>query len=438
MIDSNTRFPSEPEKPLPKPDFDPNVRQPEGSLWGVHDPAIFHDPTSGNYYLYCTSALCYKSEDLISWTQIDNLVKSPPQESIDWVGGDHIWAPDIIKVGNEYRLYCSSSKWGVKRSCIFLAVSDNAEGPFIPRGCVIKTDDESPANGIDANLIIDEHTGNHYMSYGSFWHGCFLLKLDPETGLSAEEGAGKQISARPLWLDASVEGPYIKYNPDTNFYYLFVSYGSLNFDYNIRVGRSKNIEGPYLDFNGRSMTDLTDTNNDVGYMLHCGYQFENTQAWMAPGHNSVLRDFDNAWYLISHIRQHNFHHPEASTMHCHKIFWSDDGWPLLNPCQYAKEKDADFAIEDIHGRYDRIKLVPMVPQGILTSVPMFLLPDGLLEMCSVRGSWQLLDGQTLQITYGNVIEKYHITPAWDYERWCPTIAITGIDQFGIGVKAKKI
>ena len=42
-------------------------------------------------------------------------------------GSEDIWAPDIVKVGKEYRLYCSNSSWGVRQSCIFLAVADRPE-----------------------------------------------------------------------------------------------------------------------------------------------------------------------------------------------------------------------------------------------------------------------------------------------------------------------
>ncbi len=59
-------------------------------------------------------------------------------ESVEWTGSEDIWAPDIVKVGKEYRLYCSNSSWGVRQSCIFLAVADRPEGPFEPKGVCLK------------------------------------------------------------------------------------------------------------------------------------------------------------------------------------------------------------------------------------------------------------------------------------------------------------
>lgn len=51
---------------------------------------------------------------------------------------EDIWAPDIVKVGKEYRLYCSNSSWGVRQSCIFLAVADRPEGRSNPKGVCLK------------------------------------------------------------------------------------------------------------------------------------------------------------------------------------------------------------------------------------------------------------------------------------------------------------
>lgn len=436
------QFPEQPPRMLPMPDakivFGPKANPAKAGIWGSHDPAIYHDPVSGNYYTYCTGAVARRSADLIHWETIGKVVENPPKESMDWVGSDGIWAPDIIKVGDEYRLYCSNSTWGVRQSCIFLAVADNAEGPFIPRGCVIKTTEEGPVNAIDANLITDVSTGEQYMLYGSFWGGCHMLKLDPETGLAAEAGIGKCVARRPQWADCAIEGPYIIYNPDNEYYYLFVSYASLKSDYNIRVGRSKCVTGPYYDHNGRDMTDLDDFHNEVGYMLSCGYRFDGSQGWMGPGHNSVLRDFDGRWYLVCHIRPYNFKVPQFSTMHIRQIFWTPDGWPVANPECYAGEIMQPMEKSWLVGHYERIKLTPTVPQGVLNSVPMDLLEDGRMESCSIRGHWEMVDDTTLMIHYGNVVETYRVVPAWDWERWQPTIAITGKDQYGVAVWGKQV
>ena len=67
----------------------------------THDPAIFRDPVSKNYYVYSTGAICKRSKDLLHWESLGKVVDMPPKESVDWTNSDDIWAPDIIKTGAE-------------------------------------------------------------------------------------------------------------------------------------------------------------------------------------------------------------------------------------------------------------------------------------------------------------------------------------------------
>lgn len=434
-------FPHPEKAPAGKPAFHPGFHDselPKDSVWLAHDPAIFKDPESGYYYAYCTHYKFYRSKDMITWENMGKLMEAPPEDAVEWTHSKDMWAPDIMKVGKEYRLYCSNSSFGVQQSVIFLAVADHPEGPFIPRGTVLKTNDTSPVNGIDANLVVEEETGTPYMVYGSFWGGCHILKLDMETGLAAEEGIGTCLARRPKFMDTAVEGPYIRYNKETGYYYLFVSYGSLNSDYNIRVGRSKTITGPYLDHNGRDMRDMDDIDNRIGFMPACGYHFEGDTAYMGPGHNSVLCDDDGRWYLICHIREANFHHPEISLMHIYQMFFTKEGWPVLNPMRYAGEKRQKLERKDIVGQYDRIRLAPAMPQGVTNSVSLKLNANGRMECCSIVGSWEMSGEDMIRITYGPVTEELIVCPAWDWEKMEPTLALTGTDSRGICIWGKKI
>lgn len=427
--------PTEPGKPDGKNE---RATQKELGLWYAHDPAIFKDEKTGYYYTYCTGAVCRRSEDLIHWELVGKVVDEPPKESSDWVGGTDIWAPDIVKVGDEYRLYCSNSTWGVRQSCIFLVVSNHPEGPFEPRGCVLKTTDEMPVNAIDANIITDVKTGDMYMVYGSFWGGCHILKLDPATGLAVENGIGQCVARRPGWMSAAIEGPYIIYNTEMEYYYLFVSYGSLKSDYQVRVGRSKKVTGPYLDYRGRDMTDVTDTENEVGLLLMAGYGWNDGTAYMAPGHNSVLHDSDDNWYIVCHIREKNFTgQGEPSTMQVRKIFWSTDGWPMVSAQPYAGEQEQSIQESDLIGFYERITFANELPQGIRTAVPMKLGPGGYYENCSIQGKWKM-ERDILKIEYGPHKEEARVSVVWDAQRKCPTIAIAGISNRGINFWAKRI
>lgn len=435
---NNIIYPAAPPKEPAKPTFDKDKQPEKLGLWLTHDPAIFRDPVSKNYYIYTTGAGCYCSPDLLNWTNLGKVVNDPPQEAIDWTNSHAIWAPDIVKVGDEYRLYCSNSSWGVQQSCIFLAVADKPEGPFTPRGCVLKTSNQVPVNGIDANIIEDADTGEQYMLYGSFWGGCYIIKLNKETGLADKEGIGTCVATRPNFTMRSIEGPYMIYHPDTKYYYLFVSYGSLKSDYNIRVGRSRNVTGPFYDYNGRVMTDEEDYDNTIGMMISCGYRWYDGTPYMAPGHNSVLRDFDGRMFLVSHIREMNFtDKPEPSTTQIRELYLTPDEWIIAAAQPYAGEKLQPLTEESLLGNYERISLTPSVPQGIQCAHPFKLMQNGRFEAASVVGTWKMVSDNALTIQYGNTSEYIIVSPGWDKELDHPTIMMSGLSGKGICTWYKK-
>ncbi len=435
---STITYPSMPPHLPPKPASRARDLCSANGTWFTHDPAIFRDAESGRYYLYSTGAFCQRSEDLIHWEYVGKVVERPPEESVQWTGSEDIWAPDIVKTGNEYRLYCSNSSWGVRQSCIFLAVSSSPEGPFIPRGCVLKTTDEMPVNAIDANIIEDADTHDMYMLYGSFWGGCHMIRLDRQTGLAAESGIGVCVARRPAYTDRSIEGPYMIYHRESGYYFLFVSYGSLKSDYNIRVGRSRSITGPFLDYHGRDLADIRDDDCSTGLMISCGYRWLDGIPYMAPGHNSVLQDSDGRMFLVSHIRQLNFYGtPEPSLLQIRQLYMTPDHWPIASSQPYAGESLQPLTAEDTAGYYERICLAPTVPQGIQHAHPCVLADNGRLEICSVTGTWRMADPHTVILQYGNTTERLTASPGWDHELDRPTLLLSGLTDQGICTWYKK-
>ena len=405
----------------------------------VHDPAIFEDKASKKFYIYGTGAVAFSSPDLIHWKSIGAVVDKPLEEAMNHTNSDAIWAPDIVKVNNEYRLYCSNSSWGVRQSCIFMAVADNPLGPFIPKASILKTTNEGNVNAIDANIIEDYETKEQYMVYGSFWGGIHMLKLDKNTGLALDgQGVGKQIACRPKWNDGAIEGPYIIYHPDTDYYYLFVSYGSLTADYNIRVGRSKCITGPYLDYNGKDMVDIEDESCTRGLMISCGYRYLTGQAYMGPGHNSVLLRENGEMFLVSHIRKLSFNaDPGPGLLQIRKMIMTPDGWPIALGQPYNAETLLRVRDDLLIGEYERIELRPSIPQGIQHAHPMKLLPDGRLEMASVIGTWRRIGDYEMELTYGPIKEFVHFEKGLDKEKNRTTVVMGGLTNQGICTWGKK-
>lgn len=405
----------------------------------VHDPAIYEDPSSHEFFIYGTEAISYTSDDLIHWHALGKVVEAPPASAKEHTKSASIWAPDIVKVGDEYRLYCSNSSWGVCNSCIFLATSKTPNGPFIPKGIVHKTDNTSDTNSIDANIIEEHETGRQFMVYGSFWSGVHIIELNRETGYAIEgQGNGKQIASRPLWNDGAIEGPYIIYHPDTEYYYLFVSFGSLKSDYNIRVGRSKSVTGPYLDYEGKDLNDVTDENCTRGLMISCGYRWLSGTAYMGPGHNSVLLRDNGDMFLVSHIRKLSFNaDPGPGLLQIRKLIMTPDGWPIALSQPYNAETLLKVRDDLIYGDYERIELRPSIPQGISHAHPMTLFENGRLEIASVIGSWERTGDHTMVFKYGPITEYVHFEKGYDKEKNQTTIIMGGLTSQGITTWAKK-
>ena len=107
---------------------------------------------------------------------------------------------------------------------------------------------------VDPCTFFDKE-GKLWMVYGSYSGGIYILEMNPDTGFPLEgQGYGKKLLGKN---HARIEGPYILYSPDTDYYYLFLSFGGLgaNDGYNIRVCRSKSPDGPYEDALGQDMID---------------------------------------------------------------------------------------------------------------------------------------------------------------------------------------
>jgi len=341
--------------------------------WGAvnaHDPSIVRGD-DGKWYVFSTDASVGDvhrcgvqvrvSEDLIHWdylgTAFDDYETACAAEisaaGLDPSKHQGLWAPEAVKVGNQWRLYYSASTFGSSRSVIGMAVSESVTGPWEDRGIVIRSDANavSKPNAIDPCLFTDP-SGKQYMTWGSFFGGIWLTALD-EDGFA--EGEAVRIAG---FRGCRAEGSYLIWLPQTEYYYLFVSYGSLSEDYNIRVGRSKNIEGPYLDANGRSLADLVAANEDrIGVKLMGGYHLRHepgsgfSKGIKAPGHCSVAVDGDRLW-LCHHTRTQSL--PGYwFAMQIRPMLLSRDGWPLVMPMSYRGE---DFApVTDIpEGEYNLI------------------------------------------------------------------------------------
>ena len=288
----------------------------------VHDPSVMFD--NGVYYIYGSHMQAAKSTDLQDWKLFSKLDKCTLQpnyalefkEAMTFAQTGTFRAPDVIRLadGRYYMFYCCC-EGSSPLSALGLAVSDSPEGPFGNVQILLKSgyegyDATKYPNAIDPCVFFDKTGERLFMVYGSYCGGILLLERGPETGLIKEGQA--EYGVRLLGGNhARIEAPYIVYNKDTDYYYLFLSFGGLNVDdgYNLRVCRSRNVEGPYEDALDHDMRDCMcrpgNFWNDAdvepyGVKLMGGYTFGG-QVIRSPGHNSAI-EADGQWFLIHHTR----------------------------------------------------------------------------------------------------------------------------------------
>nr|WP_235816354.1 arabinan endo-1,5-alpha-L-arabinosidase [Bacteroides ihuae] len=445
--------------------------------WGtynVHDPACkkFGD----YYYMYSTDAIyaenkeeakekgvplgyiqVRRSKDLVYWEFVGWAFPEIPQEAVQWVhknangrGATNIWAPYIIKYNDTYRLYYCVSAFGQKASYIGLTESDSPEGPWIQKGCVLKTNDKTLMNAIDPSVIVDASTGKWWMHYGSFFGGLYCVQLNNETGLTKKVGdKGHLVARRANYTKDNLEAPEIVYSPELKKYFLFVSYDPLMTTYNIRVGRSDSPEGPFLDYTGQALADTT--NNFP--ILTAPYQFKNHPGWAGTGHCGVWREDDGRFFMFHQARLSPDN--QLMVLHVRQVYFNADGWPVVSPERYTANKLVNISRKEIVGRWEIIRIQePRHERNLeggqvlwgegglnenelnVSSLYSFR-DDGILEEA---GNWMFdANKKILDIRIGEeVIKNLIIFAGHDWENQKETVLFTGLDSKGRSVWGKRI
>ena len=200
----------------------------------VHDPVMIKERDT--YYLFCTGRgiSVYSSTDMKNWKMGEPVFENPPQWAIDAIPGfrGHIWAPDISYHNGQFYLYYSVSAFGKNTSCIGVATNKtlNISSPdfnWVDHGKVIQSvPGRDLWNAIDPNLAFD-NSGQPWMTFGSFWSGMKLVKMDsglisiaqPEEWytIAKRERSFKTTDADPG--EGAIEAPFI-FKKNGFFYFL--------------------------------------------------------------------------------------------------------------------------------------------------------------------------------------------------------------------------
>jgi arabinan endo-1,5-alpha-L-arabinosidase len=291
----------------------PNPGVVTGATSPVHDPEVVKKP-DGTYLLAHTgdNITLKTSADRTAWGSAG--VAFP--NGMPWVHGytnnsDNVWAPDITYANGRYYMYYSASTFGSNNSAIFLATSTTgAAGSWTNQGLVIASTTSNDWNAIDPNLVIDQ-SGAWWLSFGSFWSGIKMIRIDSSTGLRS----GTSFSGIAGRGGGAIEAPTIHYR--NGYYYLFASFDACcqgaSSTYRVMVGRSTAINGPYVDRNGVAMTSGGGTEVLAGHGSFHG-----------TGHQAVLADND-ADVLFYH------YYDDAGAPHLgiNLLAYDSESWPYV-------------------------------------------------------------------------------------------------------------
>ena len=467
------------------------------NLANVHDPSV--EKCGDYYYMYQTDAsygnatdghghfFYRRSKDLVNWEFMGSSMTEAPAWVKDSLNNKRArmspalppitnpnygyWAPCVRKVGNIYRMYYSivvtnpivgtdtNTSW-TERAFIGLAeTTDLGSNNWVDKGMVVCSEPDGVKsyvrnggndwdayfkfNAIDPSFI-QTPEGDQYLIYGSWHSGIAALKLNPTTGkpdkLKTIDDYGVRIAGRGnvntnRWQ--ALEGPEIIYNPDTQYYYLFLAYDELSVAYNTRVARSKSILGPYQTITGTSITNGA----DCFPMLTHPYSFKNHTGWVGISHCGIFQNPETKqWYYASQARL-----PEgvagiavsnAVMMgHVRGIQWTEDGWPVVDPERYAAVPATTIIEANFVGTWEQITMNYQY-KTIQKSVTLYLTADKKVSG-DANGTWSY-DSTKKILTVNGV--KCNVSDAWDWELATRkvTISYSGLTSGGLPVWGKKV
>lgn len=417
------------------------------------------------------------------------------------------WAPDVIynKTMKKWCMYMSlnGDNWA---SSIVCFTSDNVEGPWKYQGPVVfsgflgkyahngyaaaddwKNTDFTIATGetslperynvgdkwgsfwpncIDPCVFYDDQD-NLWMSYGSWSGGIFLLRLDKNNGLrdytytypyevngkaATSAAASANTTSDPYFGKKIAGGYYVSGEASYvekigSHYFLFMSYGELvsTGGYQMRVFRSDNPEGPYVDCNGTSavfnrylMNYSATAVDNRGVLLFGGYKWDPMSgAEIAQGHNSAFTDKEGRSFVVYHSRFTN--KGEGHEVRVHQLFLNDEGWIMAAPFEFDGETitnndiatKASIADTEIAGDYQFLRHEygqNTEAKAYETPVNIRLNADGTISGAE-NGKWERTAGTDyIALTINDVVYRgVLVRQTIDYTN-IPAIAIAALSS----------
>lgn len=445
----------------------------------VHDPSVVLGE-DGSYYIFGSHLAVAKTDDFMNWETVNQGVSNASsvipdvyltmKDAFEWSHSNTFWAPDVAKLEDgKYHMYYCNCQGDAPVSCLGTAVSDQVAGPYVNEGLMLKSGMDAKEKDEDGDLyqattdpnVVDPCTfydaeGRLWMVYGSYSGGIFIKEMDTKTGLPLEEGYGKKLLGGN---HLRIEAPYILYNEETGYYYMFLSFGGLDSDggYNIRVCRSENPDGPYVDSMGQEMEDCKGAAGTAfsdataalyGTKLMGGYKFlwkegeegEDRNGYLSPGHNScIYQEETDKYFIIYHTRFEN--RGEEHQVRVHQMFFNEDGWPVIAPYRYTEEELKEYSQKELAGGYKLINHGREITAEMNESQEIQLTSKGKIKGLEEEGTWKLGENCSIDLELDGKTYKGVYLKQWDEDgkKYVMTFtalnAETGMSVWGSGLNA---
>ena len=271
---------------------------------GIHDPSTIM-LCDGKYYTFGTGGAALISDDGWTWSR-------------GVAPGRRGMAPDVIHIGERYYMFVAANIGGQTRADINMISSktldpDSPDYKWEEGGVVASSDGVEDCNAIDPGVFLDPTDGRLWLVYGSYFGYIRLVELDPMTG--------KRLNPDDQPLNIAINGEASSMMYHDGWYYLLVTHGSCcrgtDSGYNIRVGRSRKVSGPFLDHMGIDMIK-------GGGKLFLG----SSGRVVGPGHFGLL-DLEDGVQKFSCHYEADLDRGGASVLDIRPLLWKD-GWPVAS------------------------------------------------------------------------------------------------------------
>jgi len=294
------------------------------------DPAVLQ-AEDGQFYAYATQTerdgrminiQVARSPDLVRWTHLGDALPAKP----GWASKTQdFWAPHVARHGSVYYLYYSAKPDAAltdkdKGLCLAVATSRRPQGPFTDKGMPMLC---GPGFvNIDPMSFDDPATGKRLLYWGSGFEPIKVQELGPDRlsfapGSRATDLVPAVKSEDPNEYQRLVEGAWVIRR--AGYYYLFFSGDNCcgpKAHYGVMVARSRSATGPFELPRDKVILELGGK-------------------WVAPGHNSIIRDRRGTDWMVYHAvdsaRPRSKPTDDVNTrriMLIDPIVW-EDGWPRL-------------------------------------------------------------------------------------------------------------